>query len=231
MPDPRSNQSPAPPIEVSPNNPCPFLRALVAEGFVDGHRVPLSTLSRKIEAASGEKGLNGIKARVSAYGIALFANGNPLRSWWSGARLDALRDGPLDKHGAGSRILDASAHVHEDELTRLATFGKERTAADGSLEIGLTKGEVTSFMKANRARAKDRWHWYYWLFMQGEWPVLLNILGKGEGPQRYLSVAEVKTLFVERRLPERIAARLQAEPAHAPAGGSCASSPRPYSRS
>ena len=55
--------------------------------------------------------------------------------------------------------------------------------------------------------------------MQGEWPVLLNILGKGEGPQRYLSVAEVKTLFVERRLPERIAARLQAEPAHAPAGG------------
>ena len=147
MPDP-SNKSPAAPIEVSPNNPCPFLRALVAEGFVDGHTVPLSTLSGKIAAASGEKGLNKIKARVAAYGIALIANGNPLRSWWSGARLDALRDGPLDKLGAGSRILDASAHVHEDELARLATFGKERTAPDGSLEIGLTKDEVTSFMKA-----------------------------------------------------------------------------------
>ena len=147
MPDPRSNESPAAPIEVSPNNPCPFLRALVAEGFVDGHTVPLSTLSRKIEAASGEKGLNKIKARVAAYGIALFANGNPLRSWWSGARLDELRDGPLDKHGAGSRILDASAHVHEEELARLATFGKERAAPDGSLEIGLTKAEITTYMK------------------------------------------------------------------------------------
>src|SRR6476469_2953046 len=141
MPDPGSNKSPAAPIEVSPNNPCPFLRALVAEGFVDGHTVPLSTLSGKIAAASGEKGLNKIKARVAAYGIALIANGNPLRSWWSGARLDALRD--------------------------------------GTLEIGLTKGEVTSFMKAKRVRAKECWHWYYWLFMQGEWPVLLNILGKG----------------------------------------------------
>jgi len=219
MPDPGSNKSPAAPIEVSPNNPCPFLRALVAEGFVDGHTVPLSTLSRKIGAASGEKGLNKIKALVLAYGIALFANGNPLRSWWSGARLDALRDGPLDKHGAGSRILDVSAHVHEDELARLATFGKERTAPGGSPEIGLTKGEVETFMKANRARAKNNWHWYYWLFMQGEWPVLLNILGKGDGRQRYLSVAEVKTLFVERQLPERIIARLEAQPVSKPAGG------------
>ena len=86
---------------------------------------------------------------MAAYGIALIANGNPLRSWWSGARLDELRDGPLDKHGAGSRILDASAHVHEDELARLATFGKERPTPDGGLEIGLTKGEITTFMKAN----------------------------------------------------------------------------------
>ena len=44
--------------------------------------------------------------------------------------------------------------------------------------------------------------------MLGEWPVLLDILGKGEGKNRYLSVAEVKTLFVERRLPDRITARL-----------------------
>jgi hypothetical protein len=38
--------------------------------------------------------------------------------------------------------------------------------------------------------------------------VLLKILGKGEGEERYLSVAEVRTLFVERRLPERITKRL-----------------------
>ena len=36
-----SSEPPAAPIAVSPNNPCPFLRALVAEGFVDGHIVPL----------------------------------------------------------------------------------------------------------------------------------------------------------------------------------------------
>ncbi len=40
--------------------------------------------------------------------------------------------------------------------------------------------------------------------MKGEWPVLLKILGKGEGEERYLSVDEVRTLFVEKRLPERI---------------------------
>jgi len=31
-----------PQIAVSPDNPCPFLRALVANGYVGGHVVPLS---------------------------------------------------------------------------------------------------------------------------------------------------------------------------------------------
>ena len=48
--------------------------------------------------------------------------------------------------------------------------------------------------------------------MNGEWPVLLDIMGKGEGNQRYLSVAEVRTLFVDRRLPDRINARLAPQP-------------------
>ena len=34
-------------------------------------------------------------------------------------------------------------------------------------------------------------------------------MGKGEGQDRYLSVAEVRTLFVEKRFPDRIAALLQ----------------------
>ena len=41
-----SGGAPAAQIPVSPDNPCPFLRALVASGFVDGHTVPLSTLCR-----------------------------------------------------------------------------------------------------------------------------------------------------------------------------------------
>ena len=43
----------------------------------------------------------------------------------AGAVLDELRNGPLDKHGAGSRILDVDAQVHVDEIDRLATFGQD----------------------------------------------------------------------------------------------------------
>src|SRR4029077_361466 len=86
-------------IPVSPNNPCPFLRALVAGGFVGGHIVPLPKLTSTIEAATGEKGLKERLAGLAIYGVALAANGLSLRrlrrSWRSGAQLDALRDGPL----------------------------------------------------------------------------------------------------------------------------------------
>ena len=207
-------------IPVSPNNPCPFLRALVAEGYVGAHIVPLPTLTRTIEAATGEGGLKKRLAGLEIFLVALIANGlgplRLLRSWWSGAQLDALRDGPLDKHGVGSRILDAKAQVDDAEIVRLAGFGRDRVSPTGETERGLTSEEITSFMNANFERAKgfrrpiDRW------LMNGEWPVLLNIMGKGEGEQRYLSVAEVRALFVERRLPDRIVARLAALPAPAP---------------
>jgi len=131
MTDDRAGDVPSnTPISVSPDNPCPFLRAIVSEGFVGGHDVPLGTLSRTVQAASGEKGYKKLRAGIGTRLVALIANGfNPLRlmkSWWSGATLDQLRNGPLDKHGVGSRILDANAHVHEDEIERLASFGKDR---------------------------------------------------------------------------------------------------------
>jgi hypothetical protein len=214
MQDGTVTRDPAQPIAVSPGNPCPFLRALVAEGFVDGHIVSLSKLSETIAVASGEKGLKKANARIMAWLIAFFANGprHLLRSLWSGAELDTLRSGPLNKHGAGSRILDATAHVHEAEIERLAEFGKDRADPCGGTERGLTSAEISTYMKANYARAKDNRHWYYRIFMMGEWPILLRIMGKGEGAERYLSVAEVRTLFTERRFPERITARL-AQPA------------------
>jgi hypothetical protein len=201
-----------PQVAVSPNNPCPFLRALVANGFVGGHLVPLSRLCGAIEAASGKQGLEKIKAGIATYLIAVIANGfgHVPASAGSGAILDELRNGPLDKHGAGSRILGVDAQVHGGEIDRLATFGKDCKDPAGGTERGLTAKQIDAFMAANLARAGDQARWYYPIMMKGEWPVLLDILGKGEGDEKYLSVAEVRTLFVERRLPDRIAARLAA---------------------
>jgi hypothetical protein len=199
-------------IPVSPNNPCPFLRALVANGYVGGHVVPLSQLAEMIGLASGETGSAQNQVRLKAKMVAVIANGlgplSVLKSATSGAVLDELRDGPLDKHGGGSRILDVDAKVHEDEIARLAGFGKDRKDPSGGVERGLTAKEIDTFMKANIKRDGDAARWYYPMLMKGEWPVLLKILGKGEGEERYLSVAEVRTLFVEKRLPERITARL-----------------------
>ena len=204
--------APAGQFPVSANNPCPFLRALVANGYVGGHVVPLSKLSEMIGAASGETGSKEMNVRMQTWMVAVIANGlGPLRvlkSATSGAELDELRNGPLDKHGAGSRILDVDAKVHEDEIARLAGFGKDRKDPAGGIERGLTAKEIDTFMAANLKRAGDAAHWYYPMLMKGEWPVLLKILGKGKGEERYLSVDEVRTLFVEKRLPERITARL-----------------------
>ncbi|SDO73929.1 hypothetical protein [Afipia sp. GAS231] len=203
----------APAAAVSPNNPCPFLRALVANGYVGGHVVPLSKIAETITLASGETGAGKIKVWMETFGVAQMANGNPLKSFIFGAVLDELRNGPLDKHGAGSRILDVEAHVHEDEIVRLGTFGKNRPDGAGGMELGLNAKEIETYMAANLERAGDAARFYYPILMKGEWPVLLRIMGKGDGDERYLSVAEVKTLFVERRFPARIVARLPSPPA------------------
>ncbi len=134
--------------DVSPNNPCPFLRALVAAGFVDGHIVPLARLSKTVEAASGEKGLQKSLAGLKVYLVALIANGlSPLRllrSFWSGAQLDALRDGPLDKHGSGSRILDATAQSRGVRKGPAGPIRRIRARADSPGDHGLHGREFRS---------------------------------------------------------------------------------------
>src|SRR5262245_49798552 len=200
-----------PSIEVSPNNPCPFLRGLVGEGFVDGGTVPLGTLSQTIANASGEKGPKKTLARIEVRGVALIANGarHLLKSIWSGAQLDALRGGPLDKLGAGSRILGVDGKVNEDEIARFASFGRTYTDPNGgAAEPGLNASEIDVFMRDNLKRAGSAARWYYPLLMKFEWPILLKIMGKGEGEDRYLSVADVRTLFNERQFPARINQRI-----------------------
>lgn len=44
--------------------------------------------------------------------------------------------------------------------------------------------------------------------MDGEWPVLLKVMGKDGPGGRYLALAEVRDLFERRRLPQRMRARL-----------------------
>jgi cytochrome c5 len=198
------------PIPVSPNNPCPFLRGLVAGGYVGGHIVPLRKLTGTIESATGKKGLQERIAGMKIYTVALIANGlsslGLLRSWCSGPVLDELRNGPLDKHGAGSQILEVNGEVDDSEIERLADFGSDYPA--GGTERGLNSKQITKYMNANFARAKGHRRWVDRLLMNGEWPVLLDIMGRGDGDSRYLSVAEVRTLFVEQKFPERISARL-----------------------
>ena len=195
-----------PQITVSPDNPCPFLRALVANGYVDGHIALRSKLAETIVAASGKTGLAEIQAKVETFVVTFLANGS--KTTLAGLVLDELRNGPLDKHGAGSRILGVDAQVHEDEIERLASFGQECNNPAGGTERGLTAKQIDAFMAANMKRAGDAARFYYPKLMEKEWPVLLDFMGKGEGDQRYLSVADVRTLVVDRRLPDRVTARL-----------------------
>ncbi len=44
--------------------------------------------------------------------------------------------------------------------------------------------------------------------MNGEWPVLLKVMGKAGARGRYLSLAELRDLVEHRRLPARMQARL-----------------------
>lgn len=201
-------------VEVSPNNPCPFLRALVSQGQLPDDVAPLSTVSRTIvKVAKAGDGAPALPAAVIR-AIALVANGvGPLelaRNGLGGLRLDGLRGGPLDKKGVGSGILDAQGIVVDAELARLETFATRKVDADGKAEAGLDLAELTRMMDANFERAARRRRKIDRRLMDGEWPVLLKVMGKDGRGGRYLSVKELRQLFRERTLPARMLQRLGA---------------------
>ena len=202
----------APQHKVSPNNPCPFLRMLVAQGLLNDRVATLGDATEVIErvAATGDDSprLPGIAIRL----IALLANGlGPaalLGNGLDGVKLNKLRNGPLDKKGVGSRILDSRAQVRPEELERLRTFASHKETAGGARELGLDAGELTAMMDANYARAGDKRRLIDRQLMNGEWPILLQVMGKDGKHGRYLSLREIRALFVERRLPTRMMKRL-----------------------
>jgi len=82
--------------------------------------VPLSQIAEMVGLASGETGSAQKDVRRKTMFVAAIANGigplSVLKNATSGAVLDELRDGPLDKHGGGSRILDVDAKVRRSLL-------------------------------------------------------------------------------------------------------------------
>lgn len=197
---------------VSPNNPCPFLRSLVGQGLLADGLQPVGRVAATVAkvAATGD-GSPRVPA-AAVYGIALVALGlapwTALRTGVQGIRLDRLRDGPLDKHGVGSGILDAKGRVVAAELARLDEFASDHTGPDGRPERGLDLPALRRFMDANFARAAGRRRAIDRKLMDGEWPVLLKVMGRDGSAGRYLSLAELRTLFTERRLPQRMLDKL-----------------------
>jgi hypothetical protein len=198
--------------KVSPGNPCPFLRALVAQGLLDDRIATIGDATQAIErvvaTGEGHPQVPSLAVRL----IALLANGlfptTVLDNAVRGMKLDQLRGGPLDKQGAGSRILDEQAEVDRAELERLAKFASPKTRADGTKELGLSLKQLETMMDANYARAEGRRRLVDRQLMNGEWPVLLEVMGRQGKRGRYLSVAEVRALFLQRKLPARMLKQL-----------------------
>lgn len=186
---------------------------LVAQGLLDDRVATIGDATAVIErvAATGEGSprLPGVAIRL----IALLANGlgpaTLLGNGLEGMKLNKLRNGPFDKKGAGSRILDARAQVRPEELDRLRQFASLKEKGDGSREWGLDADEIDAMMDANYVRAEGHRRVIDRQLMNGEWPILLQVMGK-DGPHgRYLSLREIRALFVERRLPARMMKRLR----------------------
>lgn len=194
--------------DVSTNNPCPFLRALVASGQLADDTESLAKVANTISKVASRGEGSPSLPRVATYAVAAIANGlSPLsiaRANLAGLKLNALRDGPLDKHGVGSGILNAKGQVNKAELIRLDEFASEKQDGNGNSERGLNAAELKRMMDANFERAAGRRRRIDRTLMDGEWPVLLKVMGKGRGKDRYLSLAELRVLFVERRLPKRM---------------------------
>jgi hypothetical protein len=202
-------------IPVSANNPCPFLRALVAAGELSDSREPLAKVAAVIvETASAGDG-SPVLPSSAIVGIGWVANGlGPsalINTKWQGLRLNALRGGPLDKKGVGSGILDSRGAVNAKELARLRGFATKQASKDGSSELGLALPELRSYMDANFERAAGHRRLIDRTLMIGEWPVLLKVMGKEGSTGRYLSLRDVEELFKNRRLPDRMRNRLQAK--------------------
>lgn len=192
-------------------NPCPFLRALQVLGYIAPKKDSLSNVSHIVTVAMNS-GVETPPPKFAINFLALLASAKSvpvlMQTLSKGFSVDNLRFGPLDKRGGGSRIIDLEGNISEDQLIRLDSFASDFEDECGTLERGLDKAAINRMMDENFARASERRRWFDRLLMNGEWPALLETMGKTHLSQPYLSLSEVRDLFVNRQLPERVTARL-----------------------
>ena len=113
------------------------------------------------------------------------------------------------KRRPATGILDSQGKVNAKELKRLKEFARKKTGADGSSELGFGLPELRTFMDANFERAAGRRRLVDRALMNGEWPVLLKVMGKDGPDGRYLGLREVEDLFTKRQLPLRMNRQLK----------------------
>jgi hypothetical protein len=189
-----------------------MLRALVAGGHLPAEGARLGAIGAVAARLAGTPDQPDRMTNVTTRLVAMIANGlNPLtitRNLLHGVRFDQLRDGPLDKHGVGSGVLDAKGAVDDANLDRIDQFASDKTDLSGTVERGLDAAEIVSMMDANFARAGSRRRAIDRTLMNGEFPLLLRMMGKDGIAGRYLNLAELRTLVCEQRLPARVTTRL-----------------------
>jgi hypothetical protein len=202
------------PNPVSPNNPCPFLRALVSTGKLSDDRESLAKVAAVVADTARAGDGHPELPRNAIFAIGSVANGlgplSLLDTLWQGLQLNALRGGPLDKKGVGSGILTAQGTINAKEVSRLRKFASEKWHLDGSSELGLGLPELRAYMDANFARAAGHRRAIDRTLMIGEWPVLLRVMGKEGRDGRYLGLQDVIDLFKNRSFPQRMNERLGA---------------------
>jgi hypothetical protein len=94
-------------------------------------------------------------------------------------------------------------------LAKASLRDKRKVDSSGMVERGLGLDQLRTMMDASFARAVRKRRRIDRALMQGEWPILLRVMGKTSAGGRYLSLSELRMLFVERRLPSRITQRLE----------------------
>ena len=102
---------------------------------------------------------------------------------------------------------DSRGAVDSKQLARLGEFATQKATTDGPTELGLGLPELRRYMDANFERAAGRRRRVDRALMNGEWPVLLKVMGKDGPDGRYLSLSDAQDLFNKRRLPDQMSGK------------------------